>query len=188
MPNAAIPRALVHEWSDRIGEDPATNQASLSRLLKEQRRLGRFVEENRESMDAATGGVTTYLVGVFARIYDLAGGRLKMATWEQVRDAEQRVAAAVPDLLPVDDGFPERVRQVTWRAQPHILDEALMALFDRAKRDDEADLAGPEKAKIFFLLWVANEVLDANWKPASGFQGETSYTYVHIEPKEDAKA
>lgn len=188
MPNAFIPRPVVHEWSDKIGEDPATHQASLTRLLKEQRRLGRFIEENRESMEPVTGGVATYLLGVFARIYDLAGGRLKTATWEQVREAEQRIGAAVPELLPIDDGFPERVRQISWRAQPHILDEALMALFAREEGKDEAQLAAAEKAKVFFLLWVANEVLDANWRPASGFQGDSKYEYVHIEPKPLPKA
>jgi hypothetical protein len=183
MPNAAIARATVHDWSESIGNDPASQQAALSRLLKEQRRLGRFIEENRASMQGGTGGIATYLVGVVIRMFDLAGGRLRAATWEQVREASARVGAAVPELLPVDAKFAERVRAVSWRAQPHILDEALMALFGRPRAEDEADLADAEKAKIFFLLWVATEVLDANWSPPASFQGESSYSYVHIEPK-----
>ena len=63
-----------------------------------------------------------------------------------------------------------------------------MALFAREEGKDEAQLAAAEKAKVFFLLWVANEVLDANWRPAAGFQGDSKYEYVHIEPKPLPKA
>jgi hypothetical protein len=185
MANAYINRPTVHDWSDKIGEEPAAHQAALARLLKDQRRLGRFIEENRASMQGPTAGVATYLVGVVMRMFDLAGGRLRGATWEQVRDAEARVGAVAASLLPVDAGFADRVRKIEWRAQPHILDEALMALFARPAdaKDDEADVAEAEKAKIFFLMWVATEVLDANWTPPASFAGEKSYSYVHFEPK-----
>ena len=33
------------------------------------------------------------------------------------------------------------------------------------------------------MLWVVTEVLDVNWRPAKGFEGESEYSYVHIEPK-----
>lgn len=186
MANPYIPRATIHAWSEAIGAAPAQHQTALTRLLREQRRLGKFIEENRASMHPATGHVAMYLVGVVVRMFDLAGGRLSGATWEQVRAASARVQAAVPELLPLDDGFPERVRKVEWRAQPHILDEALMALFEREKKEDETDLASEEAAKAFFLLWVATEVLDQNWLPPKSFQGETTYTYVKIDPKTEA--
>jgi hypothetical protein len=180
MPNPFIPRAQVHEWSERIGDDPTNHQTSLSRLLKEQRRLSKFIEENAESMQPGTGMVANYLVGVIARMFDLAGGRLKSATWEQVREAEAKVGAAIPGLLPIGDGFTDRVRKVADRAQPHILDEAIFALFERPKKQDEPDLADAEKAKILFLVWVAIEVLDANWRPPSTFSGESSYTFAPV--------
>jgi hypothetical protein len=180
MPNAFIPRAQVHEWSERIGDDPQQHQASLARLLKEQRRLSKFIEENAASLQPGTGMVANYLVGVIARMFDLAGGRLKSATWEQVRDAEARVAQAVPTLLPLGDGFTDRVRAASGRAQPHILDEAIFALFERPKKTDEPDLPDAEKAKILFLVWVAIEVLDANWRPPATFAGEAKYTYSPV--------
>lgn len=183
MPNPFIPRATVHDWSEKIGDDPATHSAALSRLLKDQRRLAKFIEENNASMAPGTAQVSLYLVGVITRMYELAGGRLRNATWEQIRDASARVSEVVPQLLPVDAAFPERVRAIEWRAQPHILDEALMALFQREKKEEEADLADAEKAKVFLMLWVANEVLEANWKPPAGFGGENAYSYVHIDPK-----
>ena len=183
MPNPYLPREQVHAWSEAIGAQTPEHQSALNRLLKDQRRLTRFLEENQENLPPATAGVTVYLFGVLARIYDLAGGRLKTATWEQLRDAERRVGAAARDLLPADDGFPERVRKVEWRAQPHVLDEALMALFERAEvGENEVDLDKGEAAKVFFLMWVANEVLDANWRPPRGFEGETTYSHVPIEP------
>jgi hypothetical protein len=183
MANAFIPRDNVHEWSDTIGEDPTEHQATLTRLLKSQRRLTKFIEENRADMEPATAGVTLYLIGVLVRLFDLAGGQLRSATWAQLREASAKVQAAIPRVMPLDDGLPERVRKVEGRAQPHILDEALMSLFERgARSEEEADLSIAESVKVFFLMWVVTEVLDANWRPASSFEGEASYTYVHIEP------
>lgn len=182
MPKPFIPREQVHAWSESIGHEPMDHQAALQRLLKSQRRISRFVEENAESMNMATGGVAMYMIGVILRLFDLAGGELRSATWAQVRDAEQRVQAAVPELLPLDEGLPERARAIGWRAQPHILDEAIMALFDREPQEGEEALDDVEAFKIYMLMWVATETLDGNWKPAKGFEGLTEYSYVHIDP------
>ncbi len=181
MANAHIPRAQVHEWSERIGDDPEAHQAALTRLLKGQRRISKFVEENAQSMQPQTGGVALYLIGVILRMFDLGGGRLRSATWEQVRNAEQRIGGHVGNILPLGDGFLERARSVP-RAQAHILDEALLSLFMRAKADEEEDLDEGEAFKVYCLMWVATEALDANWRPAKDFAGEVDYAYVHIEP------
>lgn len=180
MPNPYIPRDQVHAWSDAIGENPDT--AALQRLLKQQRRLARWIEENASNLDPNSAGAALYLVGVVVRLFDLAGGRLRSATWEQVRAAEQRVGAAVDQLLPLDEALPERARAIEWRAQPHILDEALMSLFERDQEEDEEPLDLEESFKIYLMMWVATEVLDQNWQPPRSFQGETEYRYVHIEP------
>lgn len=182
MANAYLPRDVVHAWSEEIGETALDQQAALQRLLKEQRRLTRWLEENAGNLDPASAGVTVYLFGVVARMFDIAGGRLRKGTWEQVRDAERRIGGVAAGLLPFDDGFAERVRGVEWRAQPHLLDEALMNLFDREAAEDEEDLPPDEAGKVFFLLWVATEVLDANWRPAPGTTLESDYTYKHIDP------
>ena len=96
MANAFLPRELVHEWSDSIGADPTEHQATLTRLLKAQRRLTKFVEENQADMEPATAGVTIYLVGVLVRLFDLAGGQLRSATWAQLREASAKVQAPSP--------------------------------------------------------------------------------------------
>lgn len=182
MANTYIDRDTVHAWSEAIGEQTPVHQSALQRLLKQQRRLTRFVEENHENMTGPTAGVSVYLFGVLARMFDLGGGRLKSATWEQIRDAEARVGSVIADLMPADDGFAERVRTISWRAQPHMLDEALMALFDAPKKvEQEIELPHEEAVKVFLLMWVATEVLDANWNPPKSFAGESEYAYKHIE-------
>lgn len=183
MSKTLMPRPLVHLWSEAIGENPNDHQAALQRLLRDQRRLTKFVEENSEQMDRTTAGVAVYFLGVVVRMFDLAGGRLKSVTWEQVRAAEQRIGEVVPQLLPYDAGFFDRVRAVSWRAQPHVLDEAMMALFQSARTEKEMEVARTESMKIFFLVWVAVEALDANWIAPKDFAGETSYEYHHIEPR-----
>ncbi len=136
-------------------------------------------------MAPSTAGVCLWLTGVIARLFDLAGGRIKGATWAQVREAERRVGAAVGDILPLDDGFKDRLRAVEWRAQPHILDEAIMALFERDRKEAEEELDDAESLKILLLMWVITDVLDGNWRPPADFVGETEYTYLHIEPDDE---
>ena len=72
MGNALISRPLIHEWSEHIGDHPGMHHTSIQRLLKSQRRLSRFVEENQESLKQGTGGVCVYMVGVIARMFELA--------------------------------------------------------------------------------------------------------------------
>ena len=180
--NPLIPRATVHAWSEEIGQHAMDHSSSLQRLLKDQRRLTKFIEENREAMEGSTGGVSVYLTSVIARMFDIAGGRLKGATWSQIRDAEARVGAHVASLLPLDDGFPDRFHAITDRAQAHILDEAAMVLFVQAPAESEEELDRKESLKVLLLCWVVTEVLDSAWRPPAGFQGEATYTYVHIEP------
>ncbi|MFT4622968.1 MAG: hypothetical protein ACI8PZ_001624 [Myxococcota bacterium] len=184
MPNAYISRENVHAWSRAVGEDPG-EQAALHRVLKNQRRLSKFIEENAEDLGGQSGGVAMFLLGTIARLFDRVGGRMKSGTWEQVRTTQARVQAATMELLPLE-GFAERARGVEWRAQPHILDEALMALFETEAADDvQEDLDPVEALKVYMLLWVATEVLDQNWRAPKNFDGETEYTYVHIDASPD---
>jgi hypothetical protein len=181
MPNALMPRTFVHEQSERIGKDPS-QQANLTRLLRDQRRLSRFVEENAQELGMAPGGVALYLVGLIARLFELQGGRLKTVSWDQLRAAEERVGQALGGLLPLDDQFVERARAVP-RAQPHVLDEALMALFEAEPEPGEQDIDRKDALKVYLILWAVTEALDAAWTPPKGWQGEDSYTFHLIEPK-----
>lgn len=181
MPNLLLPRAQVHAWSEEIGVDPTRHQATITRLVRDQRRLSRFVEENSKGMATGlTGGVAVYLIGVVMRMFDLAGGRMRDVTWEQVRAAEARVQALVPSVLPLGDGLVERLRAVP-RAQPHVLDEAIYALMERKTKPEEQPLDPTEAFKVYLLLWVATEALDANWVPPKGFDGPAEYTFTPVE-------
>jgi len=147
-----------------MGEEPAPHRAAIQRLLREQRRLSKFVEENARSLTGVTGGVAVYLIGVVLRMFDLAGGRMHTISWDEIRNAERRVQPRAMELLPFDDGFVARAKTID-RAQPHILDEALYALFERDTKDGEAAMDPEECGKVYLLLWVAVEALHAGWTP-----------------------
>ncbi|MCB9665858.1 MAG: hypothetical protein H6732_17260 [Alphaproteobacteria bacterium] len=182
MANPLIPRATVHAWSDQIGEAAHEHTTALQRLLKDQRRLTRFIEKNAEQLGGASPGVCVYLTGVIARMFDLAGGRLKGATWSDVHAAEAKVQGALDGLLPLDDGFLDRLHALDGRAQAHIVDEAAMVLFEQEPSEEEEELDKVEALKVLLICWVVTEVLDGLWSPPKAFVGESSYTYVHLEP------
>ena len=183
MANPLMPRSQVHAWSESIGTDQPAHQSAIQRLIRDQRRLSKFVEENAKGMKSnVTGGVAVYLIGVIVRMFDLAGGRMRNVTWEDVREAEKRIGGMVDLLLPVDAGLVERARAVP-RAQAHILDEALYALFEReSKPEEDAPLDETESFKIYLLMWIATEALDKNWTPPKEFAGETEYTFTPVAP------
>lgn len=179
MSNPYLPRALVHTWSETIGNSPENHQAAIARLIRDQRRLAKFVEENAKSLQGATGQVAVYFIGVVLRMYDLAGGRLRNVTWEDIRSCESFVQGAVGSVLPEGDGLVARARAVP-RAQPHVLDEALYALFERAPEEGVPPIDPTEALKLYLLLWVAVEALDRNWTPPKGFSGPTEYQFEPV--------
>ncbi len=187
MPNALISRATVHIWSEQIAEDAASHQSSLQRLLKAQRRLSRFIEENHQEMSPATAGVCIYMTSVVARMFDLGGGSLRNVTWAHIRNASAKVQGALDTLLPLDEGFLDRFH-ATDRAQAHILDEAAMVLMERDPDEEQADLDKTEALKVLLVTWVVTEALDAAWRPPATFEGESTYTYVHLEQESKDKA
>lgn len=185
MTNRYIPRPQIHAWSEAISDQLEDHQSSLQRLLAANRRLTRYIEQNEEHFAPQTRSVCVYMTGVIARMFELAGGRLRNATWEQVHAAERKVQSQLDAVLPLGEGFAERFRAAD-RAQPHLLDEAYMALFERAPGTEEAQIDDKESFKVLLLSWVVTEVLDANWSPPKTFEGEASYTFYPIEPTPDA--
>jgi len=170
MANPAIPRDDVHRWSEEAGEAGELFRGTATRLLRSQKRLLSFYNKNLPATDGQTGQVATYLMAVVVRIFDCAGGSTKKVSGKQIELAASKVNQHVEGLLPFDEGFPERVRAVEDRAQPHILDEALWALFERDnKKENEVDVESREAGLIFLMLWVATEALDLAWNPPKGF-------------------
>jgi hypothetical protein len=87
---------------------------------------------------------------------------------DDIHTATAKVQGAAADLFPADDSFVERAKGVDWRAQPHLLDEILWALFERDdKTEGEVDLEPEKAALVYLMLWAAIEALDANWTAPS---------------------
>jgi len=166
MSATAISREDVHALAEACSDAGDTFRSVASRLLKDQKRLTNFLQRNMPQLEAETREVVLYMFAVCIRVFDQFGGRLKKASGSEIDAASARVQGLAGDLMPFDAGFPERVRGVDWRAQPHLLDEVLWALFERDDREEgELDVPVDQAGLIFLLLWVAVEALDANWTP-----------------------
>lgn len=163
--NPHIPRDVVHRWSEDCANDANVFAGQARRLLEGQSRLARFFKSNVPSMEGQAGDVSLYLLAVIVRLFDRAGGRVNKVGAAEIDAATRKIGQHAKQLLPGDDGFPARVREVADRAQPHILDEALHALFEREERkENEAQVEPAQAALIFLMLWAATEALDLAWR------------------------
>jgi hypothetical protein len=186
MPNLAIPRHDVHRISEACAEDGERYRGIAARLLKQQKRLLSFFKANLPSMTAQTGEVSVYLFSVVVQIFDQSGGDLPKVNGRQINAAAARVQRLMDGLLPFDEGFAERVRTIDDRAQPHILDEALWALFERAQRKDgEVDVELQQAGLIFVMLWVAAEALDSAWRAPADLEQRIADAPEWLQPEEE---
>ena len=180
--NSAITRAQVHFIGEACSNDE-TYDATAARLLKDQRRLSRFFEQNAEPLGMVAGQVALYMLSVCIRIFDQTGGRLRKVNSEDIKAARKRVEPMLAALFPADEAFAERARGIMTRAQPHILDEVLWALYVRPQEGEEqADLEPQQKAMVYIMLWTAIEALDANWTPAKSWDPEAFELPEGAEP------
>jgi hypothetical protein len=174
MSNPAILRPQVHRLAEACSSEGEAFQSTATRLIKQQRRLSRFFEQNFEPMGPMAGQVSMYMLSVSIRIFEQTGGQLRKVPGRDIDEATARIMAAADALLPADDGFAARARAVSWRAQPHLLDEVLWALFDRdEKQEAEVDLEPGISAMVYLMLWAAVEALDLSWTPPKGWTPES---------------
>lgn len=179
MSNPAISRPQVHRLSEACSADQDGFKSTATRLVKSQRRLSRFIEESFSGLEIdpqirfVTAQVAVYMLSVSLRVYEQVGGRMRKVTTDDINAATARIQAVADQVLPADAGMPARARGVEWRAQPHLLDEILWALFERGnKREEEVDLPPDIAALVYMTLWVSIEAIDANWTPAKGWSPE----------------
>lgn len=172
MPNPLLPRARIRAWVDDIADHRDRHTAGITHLVRTQRKLAKYVDANGRSIGVGKRHTAVYLLGVVLRVFDLAGGKVGRIALPAVIEAEARIGEHAPQLLPIDDELPIRLRSIEGRAQPHLLDEMVM---DLVTHDDLDPL---EMFKMFLLMWVVVEVVDAHWTPAADFEGETTYTFV----------
>jgi hypothetical protein len=165
MSNPAIDRDRVHSLAEACSDDGDSFQSTASRLIKRQRRLSRFFEQNVGPMGPMAAQVGLYMLSVSLRIFEQIGGRLDKVNGSDLSAATTKIQAVTDTLLPADDDFVARAKAIEWRAQPHLLDEILWALFEREdKNEGEVDLETDKAAMVYLMLWAAVESLDANWR------------------------
>ena len=181
MPNLFIPRERLHQWVEEVAADPERHKQPITYLVKNQRRISKYVATNARSLTVGRRGTALFFQGLISRIYDLSGGLIKTATTDHIKTSERAIGAVLEQIMPPDDGFAYRVRQIEWRAQPHIIDECLHSLFDND------DLDRGDVAKLFLIQWVVIETLDVVWTPPANFDGEALYEYVPIASIKDAE-
>jgi len=174
MANLAIPREQVHDLAEACSDAGDAFQSSAGRLLKEQRTLSRFFEKNFAEMGPVPGQVSLYMLSVVIRIFEQVGGRLKKVNGQLISESASRIQEAATDC-PSDTPFPEWAKSVEWRAQPHILDEVIWALYEREdeeEKEEEVKMDDGQSAMIYMMLWAAVEALDARWSPPSNWAPE----------------
>jgi hypothetical protein len=173
MANPAITRDQVHTLAEACGNAGDEFQPTATRLIKDQRRLSRFFEQNMADMGSMPAQVSLYMLSVILRIFEEVGGRMKKINGQDLQAAMGRVQAEAAKLMPADETLIERAKSVDWRAQPHILDEVLWALYERDdKQEGEVDLAMDASALVYIMLWTAVEALDQNWSPPKDWSPE----------------
>ena len=164
MPNTAINRDKVHSLAEECADQGDAFQPVATRLIKNQRRLSRFFEQNVAEMGPMASQVGLYMLSVSLRIFDQVGGRMGKINGDDIKAATARVQGTAADIFPADDSFHERAKTAERRAQPHLLDEILWALFERDDRTEgEVDLDKDKAALVYLMLWAAIEALDSNW-------------------------
>jgi hypothetical protein len=175
MPNPAIPRDDVHRLAEACSDDPQAFESVAVRLSRAQRRVGRFVEANAQELGAQSAQIALYMTAVCLRIFEQSGGRMQKVNGRDLDQATARVSSAAPELYPVDDGFPARCKAIEWRAQPHLLDEVLWALFEKEEREEgEIDLEAEASALVYLTMWAVVEALDSRWSPPKDFTGDAA--------------
>jgi hypothetical protein len=178
---AFLPRQQVRDWCEDIGQHPLEHKAAILRVVRSQRKLLALIKQNQDAVGMGSPRMPERLFGLICRLFDLAGGALREPRLDAIAEAQERVLATLPSLLPADSDLPSRVRAIPWRAQPHVLDELLTALFDaRLGPEDRSEPAAA--LKLFLLLWTAIEVLDGSWKPGARTPLEPTYQWVDLPP------
>ena len=166
MPNPAIPREEVHAYSEACSDMGLEFQAVAASLLKDQSSLKNFVDKSFAKIDPLAGQIATYMLSVCIRVFEQKGGKLKKINKADIQVAQKKVQQSIGSILPADDDFHTRAKAVENRAQPHLLDEVIWALYERdEQKEEEQALDAKQSALIYIMLWTAVEALDGKWRP-----------------------
>jgi hypothetical protein len=174
MSNPTISRTEVHRYSEACAEAGEGFTPIALRLMRGQRRLARFIEQNSAALGIQESQAAGHMTAVCLRVFDQVGGRMDRVAGSVVDEAADKVSALVAQVLPLDEKLPERVRQIPVRAQPNLLDEVLWALYEIRERNAEESMFTVDRSGLLFLtMWTVVEALDASWKASADYQPET---------------
>lgn len=168
MERPAVSPEDARRWMTEIDEQPEAHKLAVANVVKRQRRLGKWMKVQARHLGAHRGVSAAYMMGVAGRCMELAGGRLSTCTDAQIQACAEQVAEAVDALLPPDEGLPDRLREIPWRAQPALLDLFVEDVFESPGGEEVAPGSDQDPMvllQLFVLLWVAIEVLDMCWIP-----------------------
>jgi hypothetical protein len=169
MSNPSISREEVHRFSEECSNMGLDFQSIATRLLKQQNRLKSFMEQNFSKVDPLAGQVAVYMLSVCIRVFEQKGGRLKKVNREDLLSSQKKVNKAIGEILPLDEEFHTRAKQIETRDQEHILDEVLWALYEREdKKEQEEVLDSKQSAMIYIMLWTCIDALNSKWTPIKG--------------------
>lgn len=160
-----LSREIVHTHSEACSDMGEAFQSIAMRITKAQSPLLKYLEGQFASFDPISGQIAMYMATVCVRVFEETG-MLKRVNAGDIRRAEAKIRENLKALLPADDGFSARAKDLD-RAQPHLMDEILWALYDRdeeEKLEEEPSLAAKQSAQIYIFLWIAVEALNSKWK------------------------
>jgi len=164
-----IPRETVHAISESCSDLGEEFAAVALRIQGEQKTLLKHLEREFSRIDPIAGQVALYMTMVCVRVFEDGGPEgalLRRVNQSSIDAATRAVHAQQATLLPIGDGFLDRAKTAE-RAQPHLLDEVLWALYERSEeelKEQEADLSEVQKVQIYFMLWIAVEALNLKWR------------------------
>ena len=130
-----IPRDEVHQHSEACADMGEAFQPVAMRLSKRQKRLMKYLEEQFASFDLTRHKLRcTYFSAFVCVCLSRVVGTCARSTHKTSVMPKRKLKPLLAQVLPAGDGFSERAKAVE-RGQPHLMDEVLWALFDRAEEE-----------------------------------------------------
>ena len=103
---------------------------------QETKTIDEHLEEQFSSFDPLAYQIAMYILKVCMRVFEQSGGDMRKVNTQDIRDAEAKIKPLLSPSSSAGDGFSERAKAVE-RSQPHLMDEVLWALFDRAEEEQK---------------------------------------------------
>ena len=166
--NPMITRDQVHYLAEQCSDAPDEFQSIATRLLKKQRRLSRFFEQNAAPLGMVPAQVAPYMLSVCLRVIEQVGGRMYKVNSNQVEGA-----TAASTTLSATSSCRRRLRRAREGlerpgAAPPARRSAV-GTYDRPDENAEQHTSKTSRKLIYVLLWTAVEAIDMVWQAPEGW-------------------